>query len=365
MAQLIKFVSLIVNFQCQNNFLFFLMFKHQIIIPNFLIFVIQKIKSTMERRKFIKGSAIIGATVASPMFIKEMSGMFSDKSARKVHRIMNADRTKVGTLPILRAFAGNHRDYVSPFVLLDEFGPVDMSPGNDPLRVDAHPHAGVIPTSYFISGSGHHKDSLNYDFQIGKGEFMIFSSGKGAIHMEETGQQMFDEGGQYHGFQIWLNMPAAYKFIDPTTSVHREKDMDLIETDDYSIKVILGNIFDAQSKVNMLSPAFYFHIKMKADTRLDIPTNPEHNAFIYTIDGELELDGQKGMIKNQIALYERGDSLVNLYSKNGAEFLMLGGQPLNEPVFSYGPFVMNNEEQIRQCIANYQSGKMGNPDLVN
>lgn len=319
----------------------------------------------MERRKFIKGSAILGATVASPILIKEMSGMFENKTARKIHRILNADRTKVGTLPILRAFAGNHRDYVSPYVLFDEFGPVDISPSDDPLRVDAHPHAGVIPTSYFINGSGHHKDSLDYDFQIGKGEFMMFSSGKGAIHMEETGQKMYDEGGQYHGFQIWLNMPAAYKFIDPTTSVHREKDMGLIETDDYSIKLIMGNLFDAKSTVSLLSPAFYFHIKMKPNARLDIPTNSQHNAFIYNINGELELEGQKALKKNQIALYERGDSLINLYAKDGAEFLLLGGQPLNEPVFSYGPFVMNDEAQIRECIANYQSGKMGNPDLVN
>lgn len=319
----------------------------------------------MRRRNFVKGSAIIGATIAIPVLIQEMSGMFENKTARKVHRILNADRTKVGTLPILRAFAGDHKDYVSPYVLFDEFGPVDLSPGNDPLRVDAHPHAGVIPTTYFISGSGHHKDSLNYDFQIGKGEFMMFSSGKGAIHMEETGQKMYEEGGSYHGFQIWLNMPAQYKFIDPTTSVHRENSMDLIETDDYTIKVILGNIFNAASKIDLLSPAFYFHIKMNPNSRLDIPTNPQHNAFLYSINGELELEGQKAVTKNQIALFERDDSLINLFSKDGAEFLLLGGQPLNEPVFSYGPFVMNNETQIRQCMAAYQKGEMGNPDLVN
>jgi len=319
----------------------------------------------MERRNFIKGSAIIGATVASPLLINEMSGMFADKSARKVHRILNADRTKVGTLPILRAFAGNHRDYVTPYVLFDEFGPVDLTPGNDPLRVDAHPHAGVIPTTYFISGSGHHKDSLNYDFQIEKGEFMLFSSGKGAIHMEETGQKMYDEGGSYHGFQIWLNMPAKYKFIDPTTSVHREADMAIIETKDYSVKVILGELFEAKSKVNLLSPAFYYHIKMKPNSRLDVPTQPQHNAFLYNISGEIELEGQKALKPNQIALFERDASIINLYSKEGAEFLLLGGQPLNEPVFSYGPFVMNDEAQIRQCIAAYQKGEMGNPDLVN
>lgn len=319
----------------------------------------------MKRRKFIKGSAIVGATVATPLLINQVSGMFENKTSRKVHNILNASRTMVGTLPILRAFAGDQLDYVSPFVLFDEFGPVSLSPGNDPLRVDAHPHAGVIPTTYFISGSGHHKDSLNYDFQIGKGEFMMFSSGKGAIHMEETGQKMYDEGGNYHGFQIWLNMPAQFKFIDPTTAVHGDDKMPIIEKDKYSVKVILGELFGKKSNIELLSPAFYYHINMKADSRLDIPTDPTHNAFVYIIEGELELDGKKKLKENQIALYERGDSLINLFSQNGAEFLVLGGQPLNEPVYSYGPFVMNNEDQIRKCMQDYQSGKMGNPDTVN
>ncbi len=319
----------------------------------------------MKRRKFIKGSAIVGATIASNSLIGCNSGMYENKTNRKVFRILNADRTKVGTLPILRAFAGDHLDHVSPYVLFDEFGPVDLAAGSDPLRVDAHPHAGIIPTTYFLSGSGHHKDSLNYDFQIGKGDFMMFSSGKGAIHMEETGQKMYDEGGKYHGFQIWLNMPAQYKFIDPSTAVHRDAMMGTIEDEKYTAKVILGELFNAKSKIELLSPAFYFHIKMKADCRLDIPTEPTHNAFVYVIDGNMEIEGQRALKTNQIALYQRGDAIINMYSEKGAEILVLGGQPLNEPVYSYGPFVMNTEAQIHQCIRDYNAGKMGNPDLVN
>ncbi|MEO0894942.1 MAG: pirin-like C-terminal cupin domain-containing protein [Bacteroidota bacterium] len=319
----------------------------------------------MKRRQFIKGSAIVGASLAAPLFFRANSGMYEAKGNRKVHQILNSDRTKVGTLPILRAFAGNHMDYVSPYVLLDEFGPVDLNAGADPLRVDAHPHAGVTPTTYFLEGSGHHKDSLNYDFQIGKGEFMMFSSGRGAIHMEETGQMLYDEGGIYHGFQIWLNMPAAHKFVDPTTSVFDTKSMDEVKHKDYHIKVILGDIFEAKSKVSTLSPAFYYHVNMSENARLDIPTNPQHNAFVYIIKGALELEGRKAAVANQIVLFERGDSLINLYSQNGAEFLVLGGEPLNETVFSYGPFVMNNQEQIVQCIQNYRAGRMGDPTIVN
>ncbi len=319
----------------------------------------------MERRQFIKGSAIVGATVASSSLIVSQSGIFETKTNRKVFQILDADRTKVGTLPILRAFAGDHLDHVSPYVLFDEFGPVYTKPGDAPLRVDAHPHAGVIPTTYFVAGSGHHKDSLNYDFQIGKGDFMMFSSGRGAIHMEESGQANFEKGGNYHGFQIWLNMPAKYKFIDPTTVVHRDDKMGLIEDEKYTAKIILGELLGKKSKIELLSPAFYYHINLKEDARLDIPTDPNHNAFIYVVKGALEIEGQRQLKTNQIALYQRGDHLLNIYSKNGADILVLGGQPLNEPVYSYGPFVMNTKEQINLCIANYRSGKMGDPNLVN
>jgi len=246
-----------------------------------------------------------------------------------------------------------------------QFGPVKVDPGSEPLRVDAHPHAGVTPTTYFLEGSGHHKDSLNYDFQIGKGDFMMFSSGSGAIHMEETGQKLYDQGGVYHGFQIWLNTPGKHKFDSPSTAVHRYEHMDTIEGENHHIRVVLGELEDAKSSIELTSPAFYYHVKLKKDTRLDIPTDPTHNAFIYLIDGNLELVDQQALKQHQVALYQRGEVLVNVYAQEDAEFLMLGGQPLNEPVYAYGPFVMNTEEQIRRCVMNYQKGLMGNPEVVN
>lgn len=319
----------------------------------------------MDRRQFIKGSAIVGATFATPLIVSATSGMYHKPTYRKIHAILNADRTKVGTLPILRAFAGDKNDYVSPYVLFDEFGPVNVEAGSAPLRVDAHPHAGVTPTTYFLEGSGHHKDSLNYDFQIGKGDFMMFNSGRGAIHMEETGEQLYTQGGLYHGFQIWLNTPSRHKFMNPSTSVFAEKKMDTLNTKDYSAKVVLGELYKAKSSIELLTPAFYYHIKLKPNGRLDIPTDPTHNAFIYVIKGDLEIAERKKLVDNQLALYKRGDSLINTYSLNGAEILVLGGQPLDEVVYSYGPFVMNTREQINLCIQNYRTGKMGNPNVVN
>jgi len=319
----------------------------------------------MKRRQFIKGSAIIGATAVSPVFLKEASGMVETSSGRQVYRVLTADKTLVGTLPVLRAFAGDHNDYVSPYVFFDEFGPVKVNAKDKPLRVDAHPHAGIIPTTYFLAGNGHHKDSLNYDFQIGKGDFMMFTSGRGAIHMEETGKKLFNDGGLYHGFQIWLNMPSKYKFINPSTDVHRTDKMAEINAKDYSAKIVLGELSGAKSNIETLFPVFYFHIKMKQGCRLSIPVNATHNAFVYVINGKIETEGRKEINTNQVVLYERGKETVNLFSAGEAEILMLGGKPHNEPVYAYGPFVMNTEEEIRKCYSDYQSGKMGDPNAVN
>lgn len=319
----------------------------------------------MKRKEFIKGSAVLGLTAALPSVISAGSGIMAGKGNRKIHRILNSGKTKVGTLPILRAFAGDKNDYVSPFVLFDEFGPVEVKAGNDPLKVEAHPHAGVCPTTYFMSGSGHHKDSLNYDFQIQKGEFMMFSSGRGAIHMEESGHDLATNGGVLHGFQIWLNTPAKHKFDEPFTNVFQPDKMDFYKGTGFTARVILGELFSAKSSIELQSPAFYYHIEMDANGRCEIPTDPSHNAFLYLVDGDLEVDGKKKVKPSQVAFYERGESNVQLYSECGATLLMLGGQPLDEVVFSYGPFVMNNKEQIEQCMRAYQSGAMGNPDVVN
>ncbi len=319
----------------------------------------------MKRSEFIKGSAIIGASLVIPEILRAASGMLEGGKERKVYRVIKANKTMVGTLPVLRAFAGDHNDYVSPYVFFDEFGPVKLDPRQNPLRVDAHPHAGVIPTTYFLNGSGHHRDSLNYDFQIGKGDFMMFSSGRGAIHMEETGQKLYDDGGIYHGFQIWLNMPGRDKFTEPATEVFRPEQMAESKGKDYTAKVVLGELFGARSKVQTTFPVFYYHIKLKAGAKLSIPTDPEHNAFIYVINGKIETAGRKQIDTNEVVLYDRGESVVNVFSAEDAEILMLGGKPHNEPVYAYGPFVMTNQEEINRCIRDYRAGKMGDPGLVN
>ena len=183
--------------------------------------------------------------------------------------------------------------------------------------------------------------------------------------MEETGEQLYNKGGTYHGFQIWLNSPSKYKYIDPTAHVYKPDKMSAVTGKDYNVKVVLGEWNNNKSKIETLFPVFYFHIKMKPGCKLEVPVDATHNVFVYVINGKVETSGRVNVNSNQVILYERGKDTVSLFAKDGAELLLCGGRPHNEPVFAYGPFVMNSEEEIRKCYADYRAGKMGNPALVN
>ena len=285
--------------------------------------------------------------------------MFAVPGERRIAQILNARRSMVQNVPVLRAFAGGQNDLVSPFVMLDEFGPLDVDPGTIGMDIQAHPHAGVVPTTYLVQGSGRHTDSMKNDIVYHEGQYMLFNSGRGAIHEEVSDDQLRANGGVVHGFQIWLNLPAKDKFCTPNTAIHDPEKLPVIQKGNSRIKVLIGSLFGRTAPTETYSPTFYYHITLAAGERLDIPVTSGHNAFVYVVGGEMELEGRHSVKDEQMALYEREGDALRYYSETGCEFLLLGGQPLNEPVVSYGPFVMNSREQINQCYQNYRAGRMG------
>ena len=313
----------------------------------------------MLRREFLQGSAIVGASLVLPRILRASSGMWAEGDERKIAKVLTALSTMVQNTQVIRSFAGNHTDLVSPWVMLDEFGPMRVEPGTLGMDIQAHPHAGVTPTTYLISGSGRHTDSLANDIVYRKGEFMLFSSGRGAIHEEVSSDELRRDGGTVHGFQIWLNTPATEKFSDPYTVIHGTDETPIVVVDDASVKVMIGSLEGCTSPVFTFSPAFYFHVELPAGGRLDLPVDPNHNAFVHMIEGQLEGEGRQLLQDEQLALYERGGDVMRFHALEDSEFLVLGGQPLNEPLVNYGPFVMNSQDQINACIRNYRAGLMG------
>lgn len=315
----------------------------------------------MKRRAFIsKGSAIVGMAAVAPSWVSATSGMWASPIERRLYQVLNARRTMVQNVPVLRSFGGGKLDLVSPFVMLDEFGPLQIDPGSLGMDIKAHPHAGITPTTYLLSGSGRHTDSMANDIVYRRGEFMTFSSGRGAIHEEVSSQDIRRDGGVVHGFQIWLNVPGKEKFSEPVTHIHCRENLPVVSTDGYELKVVMGSALGQTSPVFTHTPAFYYHVSLKAGARLDLPVDPTHNAFVHVIEGEVETEGRQTLRDQQLGLFERGGEVMRFFAaESAAEFLVLGGAPLHEPVVSYGPFVMNSQDQIEQCFRNYRAGKMG------
>lgn len=304
------------------------------------------------------------ATTLLATDLLKASGLTGAKIQRTVHQIVQSGHSSMGTMQLTNVFHGDFQNYVSPFFLFDEFGPMSLAP-NAPFRVDAHPHAGIVPTTYLLEGSAHHRDSMGNDFEYHQGDFIHFTSGKGALHMEETGSALRAEGGRFHGIQSWLNMPPKWKQADPYSGHLKSSDMEVIQTENARIKVVLGSVFGKKSKLELLFPVFYYHITMEENGILELPVETTQNVFVYLLNGQLELESARLAGKGQLVLYERNGDYIRLKSKTASEFLVLGGEVNNEPYVAHGPFVLNNEQEIRQAYLDYQAGKFGDTNQTN
>ena len=175
------------------------------------------------------------------------SGFFAAATERRVAQVLDCKRTMVQNVPVLRGFAGDHTDLVSPFVMLDEFGPLQIDPGTLGMDIKAHPHAGVAPTTYLLSGSGRHTGQPAERPDLPRGPIHGVQLGRGAIHEEVSSMEIRRDGGVVHGFQIWLNLPASEKFGTPITTLRDRTDFPIMETEDYRIKVLMGEAFGEAS----------------------------------------------------------------------------------------------------------------------
>ncbi len=317
--------------------------------------------SRMNRRDFTTKSIITTMGILATKLMPETASAQAGKG-RTIHNIINASAGGMGSMGLKNIIQGDYRNYVSPFFLLDEF---DMHlPKGAPFRVDAHPHAGIIPTTYLLAGNAHHRDSMDNDFEYEAGDFIQFTSDKGALHMEETGSGLFKTGGVFHGFQGWLNIPSELKKAEPYSTLVKSESIGVVEKGNARIRVILGEVFGVKSTTQLLMPVMYWHVSMKEGAALELPVDTSQNVFIYLQDGQLDINGN-AINKSQAVLFERDGDAVYLKAKVASELLVLGGAVNNEPYMAYGPFVLNNEQEVRQAYADFQQGKFGDLAKTN
>ena len=242
---------------------------------------------------------------------------------------------------------------MSPFLLLDEMGPADYAPG-EAVGAPWHPHRGFETVTYMLAGEMEHEDSVGSKGVITPGDVQWMTAGKGIIHSELPTKKMMEEGGLMHGFQIWVNLPAKDKMMNPRYQDITADQSPTIEKDGVWARVIAGECLGIESSIDTVIPITYVHVKMESGATLDKTLDTELNGMVYVFKGEVSIEG-KSVKDGSLALLSAG-SEVTIEAKESSEFLILAGPELNEPIARYGPFVMNTREEIMQAIDDYQRG---------
>ncbi|QIR36577.1 pirin family protein [Tolypothrix sp. PCC 7910] len=256
-----------------------------------------------------------------------------------------------------------------PFLLLDEFGPVDVEPGAAKGAPD-HPHRGFETVTYILEGSFEHKDSQGNAGKLHAGDVQWMTAGSGVVHSEMPERELARNGGRVHGLQLWVNLPQRDKMIKPRYQEIPAERIPTSQTDDglVSVKVIAGEALGAKSSIQTQTPIMYLHFTIQPGAIAIQPVPKPYNAFIYVLDGEGLFGAEKERAgEGQMVLFAQdGQEVViaNPANANSAlDVLLIAGVPLNEPVVRYGPFVMNTQAEIIQAIEDYRNGRMGSIDF--
>ena len=260
---------------------------------------------------------------------------------------------------------------MSPFLLLDEMGPVNYGP-KEAIGAPSHPHRGFETVTYILDGQMQHADSAGNSGDLNPGDVQWMTAGRGIIHSELPHPEFYESGGKMHGFQIWVNLPAKDKMMPPRYQEIPEIESPTVKHEGVWARVIAGECMGVSSSINTVIPITLIHVKMAKDAILTQKIDTELNAMIYVFGGGVsvvnrpqvraspKLPGfgvKQQVIDGELALLSEGQT-IELKSTEGAEFLILAGPEINEPIARYGPFVMNTREEIHQAVIDYQNGTL-------
>jgi redox-sensitive bicupin YhaK (pirin superfamily) len=280
-------------------------------------------------------------------------------SLREIAGTIQSQRTvEGGGFTVRRPFPTAQLDQIDPFLLLDEMGPADYAPGKA-VGAPSHPHRGFETVTYMLSGSMVHEDSTGTKAVIKKGGVQWMTAGSGVIHSELPTDDMMKLGGRMHGFQLWVNLPAAKKMIDPRYQGYEAEEMATVQlAKGGHIQVVAGVVHGAKGPVETTSPMTYAHAVLGVGDVVEWLPEVGHTALIHVFDGEARVN-ESTSVSGEMVVLQRTAGLVRVEATtSSAQILIMGGLPLGEPMVRYGPFVMNTKQEIITAVEEYNDGKL-------
>jgi len=276
--------------------------------------------------------------------------------------------------PVRRTMAGINYTYLDPFIMMDHMGEVDYAAG-EPKGTNWHPHRGFETVTYLIEGQFIHQDTHGGGGVITEGATQWMTAGAGLLHIETPPEKLVEDGGLFHGFQLWVNLPAKDKFLSPKYQGIESGQITLLASADGSslLRVIAGEVNGHRGPGATHTPITLLHASVMPGHQLSLPWQPSYNALAYVMagSGTVGPDGQP-IHAGQLAVFGAGDRLTIAAEErqdsrtSALEVILLGGEPIREPMVHYGPFVMNTRAELQQALQDYQSGRLGiiPPDAI-
>lgn len=264
--------------------------------------------------------------------------------------------------PVRNLFPSNDLDRdVSPFLMLDYAGPQYFTPTEHPRGVGEHPHRGFETVTIVYEGVVAHRDSAGNAGVIGPGDVQWMTAASGVVHEEFHEKEFARKGGTLHAIQLWVNLPRASKMTAPGYQTILNADIPAIALDGGAgeLRVIAGSFFGHKGPAHTFTPVELYDLTLKAGHHVQLLMPSGHNTSIFVLQGRASANGSRQAGEAELIVCKRDGSQVTIEAQEESRLLIMSGEPIEEPIARYGPFVMNTKAELIQAVQDYQAGKMG------
>ncbi len=265
--------------------------------------------------------------------------------------------------PVHGMFGYNGTDVPSrsPFLMLDYAAPTRFEPTSKRRGVGQHPHRGFETVTIVYDGEVEHRDSTGKGGVIGKGDVQWMTAGSGILHEEFHSENYARTGGPFEMVQLWVNLPAKDKMAAPGYQAILDKEIPAVPLADEAgtVRVIAGDFDGNKGPAHTFSPLNVWDVRLAAGKTARLPQPEGWTTLIVVLAGTVQVNGQQVLRAAEMATLSTTGTGVEIEANGDAKFLVLAGEPIDEPVVGYGPFVMNSQQEIAQAIADFNSGKFG------
>ncbi len=250
---------------------------------------------------------------------------------------------------------------LSPFLMLDYAGPAEFPPATRPPGVGQHPHRGFETVTIVYRGEVSHRDSTGQGGTIGPGDVQWMTAGAGILHDEFHSPDFTRTGGLLQMIQLWVNLPARDKMADPGYQAITDADIPVVSLPEGAghLRIIAGSYQETRGPAKTFTPMNVWDLRLKQGQGCDLPATEGWTTALMSLDGRLRVNGQVDVGEAELVLFERAGETIHIEAVEDAVLLYLGGEPIDEPIVGYGPFVMNSKQEIIQAVEDFNSGKFG------